>query len=797
MTGDGPTATRHLDQALSPAKRAATLMELMTPAEKVAQLGSAWVFEVADGDRLRPERAADVMEQGIGQITRVCGASTLRAEPAARLINDIQRYLIEHTRLGIPALVHEEICSGLMARGATIFPQAIGVASTWMPELNENMSATIAAQMRAIGARQGLSPVLDVARDPRWGRLEETYGEDAHLVSRMGVAFVCGLQGTDPASAVVATAKHFVGYGLSEGGLNWAPAHIPERSLREVFLRPFEAAVRHGGLQSVMNGYNELDGIPCGANVDLLDNILRRQWGFSGTVVSDYFSVRHLETVHHVATDRVEAAAAALKAGIDVELPTTDCYGQEVLEAAAGGAVDQADIDRAVERVLVQKFELGLFDNPYVDVDAVAATVRPRAATALAREIADRSMVLLKNDGVLPLRSDVGSIAVIGPNADEARHLIGDYAYPAHAESLADLFDSAIDGPGEAMDGEFEPDLNGIDRPEHVVTVLDALSDVVGPDTDVRHAVGCQVMGSDRSGLDEAARAAAECDVAVVVVGDRAGLSLESTSGESRDVASLDLPGVQAELVAAVAATGTPTVVVLVAGRPYGDPELHEAASAVLMAWLPGEAGGPAIADALTGRTNPGGKLPVTYPRSSGHIPIFYGHKTSGGRSNWKGDYVDAPVSPLYPFGHGLSYTDFTVEVVEPVRLTEGAADGPSVELEVCVTNIGDRTGDEVVQVYGSIPVASVTRPLRELVGFLRVTVEPGQSSRVRFEIPLDQLAFFDRNMDLVLEAGDIHFAVGADAAEVIDAGHVSIDARPVVERPLTGPAAVVDPAQR
>jgi beta-glucosidase len=547
-----------------------------------------------------------------------------------------------------------------------------------------------------------------------------------------------------------------------------------------------------------MNGYNELDGVPCGANNELLGGILRSEWGFEGTVVSDYFSIRHLETVHHVAADGAEAAAAALRAGIDVELPTVDCYSGALDDALAAGLLTTTDIDRAVRRVLVQKFELGLFDNPYVDLDAVPVTVRSEAATSLARTMADRSLVLLANDGVLPIAPDVSSIAVIGPNADDARHLIGDYAYPAHAESLGDLFNSAIDGPGEAMDGDFQPDLNGIANPEHVVTVLDALRAAAEPTVEVRHATGCAVLGDDRSGFDEAVRIAEQSDVAVVVVGDRAGVSLESSSGESRDVASLDLPGVQAELVEAVAATGTPVVLVLVAGRPYGGPELHQAASAVLMAWLPGEAGGPAIADALLGRTNPGGKLPITFPRSSGHVPAFYAHKASGGRSNWKGDYVDAPVSPLYPFGFGLSYSRFTVDAAGPPMLRPGHdLHGDMVELDVDVANVGDRVGAEVVQVYASIPVASVTRPVRELVGFLRVPVEPGRTVRVHFEIPIRQLAFFDRAMNLVVEAGEVHFLVGSDSAGCVEAGTVSVDAQPVPTRPLAGTATIIDRADR
>ena len=436
-----------------------------------------------------------MLADGLGQVTRISGASSLDATQAAVLANEIQSHLVEHTRLGIPAIVHEEICAGLTAREATVFPQAIGVAATFRPEHNQAITDAIRRQMRASGAHQGLSPVLDICRDPRWGRLEETYGEDPFLVGQMGVAYVRGLQGDDLGEGVAATAKHFVGYGASEGGLNWAPAHLPERELRDVYLRPFEEAVRDAGLLSVMNGYHELDGVPCGANRWLLTDLLRDEWGFDGIVVSDYFSVRQLEVYHHVATDGAGAAATALHAGLDVELPGTDCFAGPLLDALASGATTIADVDEAVRRVLTTKFRLGLFEQPYVDDGRVAVHTRTPAQLDLARQVARDSIVLLKNDGALPLAA-TGSIAVIGPNADRARNLLGDYSYAAHVESLLDLLASG--GGTFHIPGQRDVELTDQVDLAHVATVLDALRAAL-PEATVTFVEGCATNDGDRS----------------------------------------------------------------------------------------------------------------------------------------------------------------------------------------------------------------------------------------------------------------------------------------------------------
>ncbi|HWM18574.1 MAG TPA: glycoside hydrolase family 3 N-terminal domain-containing protein, partial [Ilumatobacteraceae bacterium] len=717
MTTPTPTGSVPLyrDASRSIPERVDDLLGRMTTVEKAAQLGSAWVFQLAAGTALTPAAAA-LMEHGLGQVTRVSGASNVVAADAARVANEIQRHLLEETRLGVPAIVHEEVCAGLMARGATVFSQPIGLASTWDPSLIERMAAVVRAEMRAIGAHQGLSPVLDVCRDPRWGRIEETFGEDPHLVAMMGNAFVRGLQGPTLDDGVVATAKHFVGYGASQGGLNWAPAHIPARELREVYLHPFEAAVRTAGLRSVMNAYNELDGIPCGASHELLTGILRDEWGFDGYVVADYFAVRQLESYHHLAADSPEAASMALSAGLDVELPMTDCYGESLVDAVDAGIVGTEILDRAVERVLRTKFELGLFECPFVDVAAATAAVGAAAGREFARVLASQSIVLLRNDGTLPIApTTTATIAVIGPNADDPRNLFGDYSYAAHVESLLETRDS---------DNVFNIPLpDDLDLDVDIVGERTVFRAIVAafPAADVRTTQGCSVNGPDRAGFAEAVRLAAASDIAVMVMGDKAGLTADSTCGESRDRSSLDLPGAQEELLRAVLATGTPVVLVLVAGRPSGSVDAHERCAAVVAAWLPGDEGAAAIADVLSGAVNPGAKLPVSVPRSAGHIPVYYRQKRSGGRSHWKGDYVDAAVSPLYSFGHGLSYTSFELAASNPTPATVGH-DG-EVTVTATLTNTGSRDGDEVVQLYTRDPRASVTRPVLELKAFARLSV--------------------------------------------------------------------------
>jgi beta-glucosidase len=534
-----------------------------------------------------------------------------------------------------------------------------------------------------------------------------------------------------------------------------------------VYLHPFEAAVRVGGARSVMNAYNEIDGILCAADRDLLTRTLRDEWGFEGIVVSDYFSIRQLAEYHRLAVDGESAAALALGAGLDVELPATDCYGAPLLRAIEAGLVTDETLDEAVRRVLCTKFDLGLFDEPYVDVAAASGAAATAAHRKLARTIARKSIVLLRNDGTLPLATEVGSIAVIGPNADAARNLFGDYAYPAHVESLQNVLDSgrsSLSTPG-VESADIAP--VKIEAP----SVLDALRTRYG--SKVSFAPGCDTTDPSDAGFAEAVGLAAAADVAVMVMGDKSGLTEDCTSGEFRDRASFDLPGIQEELVRAVLATGTPVVLVLVAGRPSASAWLHEHCAAVVMAWLPGEEGADAIAETLSGDTNPGGKLPISYPRAVGQVPVFYAHKASGGRSHPIGDYVDQSASALYPFGHGLSYTTF--ELSEMRIAEETVPWNDEVVVETRVTNVGERAGDEVVQLYTRDPQASITRPERELKSFLRLTLEPGETRRITFRVPVAQLGFYDRDLMYVVEPGAIEVFLGRSSADTVSVGSVTV----------------------
>lgn len=776
-------STLYQNASYSIAERVKDLLAQMTLEEKVAQLGSALVLDLQDGQSFSQAKASTLLGNGIGQITRIGGSSTLAPQASAAMANAIQAYLVNHTRLGIPAIVHEECCSGLMTLGATCFPQIIGLASTWQPELAEQMTSVIRAQMRAVGAHKGLAPVLDIARDPRWGRVEETFGEDPTLAAQMGVAYVRGLQGQNLREGVMATGKHFVGYSFSEGGMNCSPVHLGARTLRDVFLTTFEAAIREARLASVMNAYSELDGVVVGASRAILTDLLRGELGFDGLVVSDYSTVIMLNNFHNVAPDKSRAACLALNAGIDVELPRTDCYGQPLLDALQAGQISEALIDVSVSRVLQKKFELGLFENPYVDVGQVMAIYDTPAQRALARQIAQQSIVLLKNDsGLLPLKKTIGTLAIIGPNANDARNLLGDYAYPPHIERLIQAHPELAteSGSGEFKDAVIVP------------SVLEAITQKVSPQTRVLFARGCAVNDDDKTGFAEAIRVAQEAEVVILVVGDKAGLTPDCTTGESRDRADLGLPGVQEELVRAIAATGKPIVIVLVNGRPLAIPWIAEHIPAIVEAWLPGEEGGPAIADILFGDANPGGKLPMTFPRAVGQIPIFYNHKPSGGKSHWHGDYVSMSATPLFPFGHGLSYTRFEFS---NLHIDPPPAETGNVRIMLDIKNVGDCAGDEVVQLYIRDEFACVPRPVKELKGFKRVTLAPGETRSVIFDLPLDQLAFYDEDMRLVVEPGTIQVMVGCSSEDIRLSGSFEIvgnQKRRVPARVFTCPVKVV-----
>lgn len=756
-----------------PSERVRSLLAAMTLEERLAQLVGYWVDQGGDvvapmqGEMASGSGASlrEVTAHGIGHLTRVYGTRPVEPAERAAWLVDEQRRLQRETRLGIPAIVHEECLTGLAAWKAATFPTPLAWGAAFDPEAVEEMAALIGRSMRELGVHQGLAPVLDVVRDPRWGRVDECIGEDPYLVGVTGTAYVRGLQG----QGVHATLKHFVGYSASTAGRNHAPVSMGPRELADVYLPPFEMALRDGGACSVMNSYTDVDGIPVAADERLLTAVLRDRLGFDGVVVSDYFAVAFLEVMHGVAHDRGEAAALALAAGIDVELPTGDAYLEPLASLVREGAVPEALVDRAVLRVLAQKESLGLLEEDAFADDAPEAidldTPEHRAA---ARRLAVESLVLLRNEGALPLQAPT-SVAVLGPNADRAAALQGCYSFANHV---------LAHHPGVPQ---------GFEAP----TVLEALRSAL-PGASVVHERGVEVEGDDASGIAAAVRAAERADVAVVVVGDDAGLFGRGTVGEGNDVASLELPGRQRELVERVVATGTPVVLVLLTGRPYAVPwalEGDAAPAAVLQAFFPGEEGGIAIADVLLGAVSPSGRLPVSLPRATGAQPHGYAHPRLGGPS----DVTSADPTPLRPFGFGLSYADFALS---DLAVDARAATADGIEAAVTVTNVGEVEADEVVQLYGRDLVGSVPRPLVQLLAFARVRLAPGESARVHLDVPAHRLSFTDRSMRRVVEPGDLEVwaAAHAAASEEPAAGDdptagVIANERPAERRALPGAA--------
>jgi beta-glucosidase len=734
----GPQAERFVRQ----------LLARMTLEEKVAQLRPvARRLSLSDDSGVfSPELAGPVLKDGTGYVGRL----TMRLPPrqAAEFLNAVQRHLVEKTRLGIPALSSEEALHGFMAKGATAFPQALALASTWDTGLVERVFTATALEARARGANWVLSPVLDIAREPRWGRTEETLGEDPFLVSRLGVAAIQGLQGRGPGigkDRVLATAKHFAAHGQPEGGTNTAPANYSERILREQLLPSFEAAVREAGVASVMASYNEIDGIPSHVNHWLLGDLLRGEWGFQGIVCSDGGGIGDLVTRHHVAADLPDAVRQAIAAGIDVELDST--FGSVAADVRAG-RIDEARIDEAVARVLRAKLAVGLFEDPYVDPARAERVTDSPEHRALALEAARKAIVLLRNDPlpgrdrVLPLdRGKLKTIAVVGPNAAGVH--TGGYSYdPAPGVSVLDGIRRKL---GSAVAVRYAEGARITENPEGWKDWWD--DDVVPPDP-----------AEDAVRIAEAVTAARDADVAVLVVGENEAVCREGWSEKHLgDRDSLDLPGHQAELVKAVAATGTPTVVLLLNGRPLSLGDAIADVPAVLEGFYLGEETGTAVADVLFGNVNPGGRLPITFPRNVGQLPAYYYQKPSAKRG-----FLFSDITPLFPFGHGLSYTSFRYGDVR-VAPAQIPADGVS-EVSVEVTNAGDRAGDEVVQLYIHDRVASVTRPIRELRGFERVSLAPGETRTVRFRLEAKALAFYDRAKRRVVEPGMFDVTVGGSS---------------------------------
>ena len=734
-------------------ERVHDLVARMTLEEKLAQIVGYWLDQ--GGNVVAPMQGemttgsegatmAEITRHGIGHYTRVYGTRPVDAAERAAWLWSEQRRLQRETRLGIPALVHEECLTGLAAWKAATFPTPLAWGASFDPALVREVGAAVGASMHALGIHQGLAPVLDVVRDPRWGRVDECIGEDPYLVGTVGTAFVQGLQG----EGVHATLKHFLGYSGSTAGRNHAPLHAGPREIADIFLPPFEMAILEGGAWSVMNSYVDLDGIPAAANGDLLTGVLRERLGFTGVVVADYFAVAFLEVMQAVAADRGEAAALALTAGIDIELPAGDAYLAPLAAQVRAGAVEEAYVDRAVLRALAQKEALGLLEpDAFAGEPPATIDLDSPEHQALARRLAERSVVLLTNDGVLPLvrpGHELRRVAVIGPNADRAEALQGCYSFANHV--LSGYPDHEI----------------GIAIPTVREALQTAFAAIGDPSPQLVAVQGCDVEGNDDSGFAAAVEAATGADVVVVVVGDQAGLFGRGTIGEGNDSESLELPGVQRQLVEAVVATGTPVVMVLITGRPYAIGWALDGAdprpAAVLQAFFPGEGGGLALADILTGAVNPSGRLPVSLPRSAGAQPYSYLQPILGGPS----EVTTADPTPVRPFGFGLSYTSFSYSGLE---VDSTVVAGAGFRASVTVTNTGEVAGADVVQLYGRDLKASIVRPVAQLLGYVRLDLEPGESRRVTFEVPSTRFAFSDRRMTRIVEPGDVEVWVASHAS--------------------------------
>jgi beta-xylosidase len=750
------------DTTATTADRVESLITAMTLEEKVAQLYGVWVGASSDGGEVAPHQhdmddAIDLetlLPKGLGQLTRPFGSAPVDPAMGAMSLQRTQQRIVDGSRFGIPAIAHEECLAGFAAWGATAYPVPLAWGATFDPRLVGEMAGRIGADMRSVGVHQGLAPVLDVVRDARWGRVEETIGEDPYLVATIASAYVRGLED----SGIVATLKHFVGYSASKAGRNLAPVSAGRREVNDVLIPPFEMAIREGGARSVMHAYTDIDGVPSAADAELLTGLLRDTWGFEGTVVADYFGVAFLRLLHGVAGSWGDAAALALTAGVDVELPTVKTFGDPLIEAVTTGALDEAVIDRALRRVLAQKVELGLLDpgySPAPSALAGGATIDLDTAgnRAVAARLAEESIVLLANDGTLPL-SRPARIAVVGPNAHEPFAVLGCYSFPSHV---------GVQHPDWAL---------GIELP----TLLDAVRAEFGG-AEVTHALGTTIDGGETDGLAAAIALAADADVVIVALGDRAGLFGRGTSGEGCDAESLRLPGAQQELLDAVLGTGTPTVLTLLAGRPYALGRAVEEAAAIVQAFFPGEEGCAAIAGVLSGRVNPAGRLPVSVPAQPGTQPTTYlaaPLARASGVSN-----IDPTAA--FAFGHGLSYSPFEwtgFDAATDAVPTEGA-----LEAALTVRNTGDRAGVEIVQVYLHDPVASIVRPVQRLVAYARVELGAGEAARIRFSVPADLAQFTGRDGRRVVEPGALELRFARSSSDTVF----------TLATTLTGEARVVD----
>ncbi|WP_145600862.1 glycoside hydrolase family 3 N-terminal domain-containing protein [Yersinia frederiksenii] len=757
-------------------ERVADLLSRMTDEEKFAQMHAFWLILSADGlhkertdlsDEFSGAGAQSSLQEriklGVGQITRPLGTHIVDAQEGVRAANKLQRTLIEETRLGIPALFHEECLVGLLCKDATLFPSSLNYGSTWDLELVERAAAAIGQEARSTGCHQGLAPVLDVSRDVRWGRTEETFGEDPWLVGMMATHYVKGLQGKK--RDLLATLKHYVGHSFSEGARNHAPVHLGFCELNDTFLLPFEMAVKLANAGSVMPAYHDIDNQPGHSDSFLLTTVLREQWGFDGIIVADYGGVSLLHQHHGVSHDAAQSAALAFNAGLDVELPKDDC-ARHLREAVDRGLISMAKIDEIVSRVLKEKFNLGLFEHPYADEN----TIELQSATTrqIARDVATRSITLLENNGILPLKN-LPQVAVIGPTADDPLALLSGYSFPVHL-IISDMLEQTtqVTTPLQAMREQLGNDNVHYAKGCHIIEKRMAGAPVFPGDSSNKPMQSSPVS-TDTSLIPEAVHLANHSDVVVLCVGDLAGLFQSGTVGEGSDTDSLSLPGVQQQLLDELVATGKPVVVVMTGGRPYNLGGQEDHVAALLMAWAPGQEGGHAIADVLTGKAEPGGRLVLSVPKSAGAMPYYYNHKLKSGGTPFAFHF-----GARYPFGYGKTWTEFDYGQLEQLS-HEVVNEGGEVKVSLTVTNSGTWAGSEVVQLYVRDKVASMVRPVQELKAFQRVYLAPGESARLTFHIPTDMLSFTRRDGQRVVEPGEFDIRVGASSDDIRSVGLVKV----------------------
>lgn len=771
---------KYKDPSLSTEERVRDLMSRMTFNQKIDQITCLVTISAGIPD------FKEYIPDGIGNV----GAFTVAddADFIAEYVYRLQKFLVEETELGIPALIHCEACSGAQFTEANVFPSAIGQASTFHPEIIKEMADIIRRQMCAVGFRQVLSPVLDVARDPRWGRTTETYGEDPTLISAMGCAFISGIQSDNPKEGTIATAKHFVGHGVTEGGLNMSRNPITDRDLLEVHCKPFQAAITECNLGSVMNSYCSIDGEPVVGSKKILTEILRDEMGFAGFVVSDYISIDRMVDPFCVAQNFEDAGIRAIKAGLDVEYPRPKGFTYKLKEAVEDGRLSMEVIDRAVERVLTAKFELGLFENPYPDRKALRSLLHRKDFDELNEQIAKESIILLKNDNsLLPLnKNEIKKIAVVGPHADSVRSYFGTFSYPAVLDmTMSREEDGQIfEEPGlivydirQRYVGEVREMSPRVEKKiraqfKNTKSVYEALKEYL-PDAAVTYAKGINFSGSDIGGMEEAVNRAAEADVIILTLGGKNGWGATSTVGEGVDSTSIDLPGRQEEFARRIRALNKKTVVLHFDGRPLSNEYVASHFDAILEVWQPGEFGGQALCKVLFGEYNPAGRLPVTAARNVGQLPVYYSQSRGSGFvgaghtgmiRNPNG-YINDTAFPLYYFGHGLSYTEFRYGNMQ-IENREVDALG-TIRISVDVTNIGNYDGEEVVQLYYSDEVSSMVRPSMEMAGFKRLFIPKGETRTVVFEMNASQTAFLDENKKWVVEEGILDIMIGASSNDI------------------------------